>query len=275
MSYTALGAGSYHLRAGGPGGYQLDQLGFTDSIRTGQEEENHVRVIASRSVGWLFVNGDFIAELDLSEVVESGSVTVAGAFFTSDEVPGSSTPYSNFTVRTMRRIYGPLDGTIDHNPEDGRIDMHETETSVADSVFEARFFNPYSAQEGDWSNGFLFRTGASNEFHVVGVEESGEWFHRLRTGDVAGTQQLAGEASAHISTTPTGRNHIRIIALGAEGWLFINGTLRGQARPGRPAGGGRRGRRGLVLRGRRPRRQVHQVPGPDYQVYLRGTVIAS
>ena len=214
----------HYLRTGGPGSYQLDQLGFADSIKTGLEEENHVRVIASRSVGWLFVNGEFIAELDLSEVVESGSVTVAGAFFTSDEVPGSSTPYSNFTVRTMRRIYGPLDGTIDHQPEDGRIDMHETETSVTDGVFEARFFNPYSAQEGDWSSGFLFRTGASNEFHVVGVEESGEWFHRLRTGDVAGTQQLAGEASTHISTTPTGRNHVRIIALGAEGWLFINGA---------------------------------------------------
>ena len=214
----------HYLRTGGPGGYRLDQVGFSDSIRTGLDEENHVRVIASRSVGWLFVNGEFIAELDLSEVLESGSVTLTGAFFTSDELPGLSTQYSNFTVRTLRRVYGPLDGTIDHNPEDGRIDMHETETSTADGVFEARFLNPYSAQEGDWSSGFLFRTGASNNFHVVGVEESGEWFHRLRTGDVDATQQLAGEASTHISTTPTGRNHIRIIALGPEGWLFINGA---------------------------------------------------
>ncbi len=213
----------HYLRTGGPGSYRLDQVGFSDSIKTGLNEANHVRVIASRSVGWIFVNGDFIAELDLSEVVESGSVTLAGAFFTSDELPGISTSYSNFTVRTLRRVYGPVDGAIDHNPEDGRIDMHQTETSVADGIFEARFFNPYSAQEGDWSSGFLFRTGGSNEFHVVGVEESGEWFHRLRTGDVAGTQQLAGEASSHISVTPTGRNHIRIIALGAEGWLFING----------------------------------------------------
>jgi len=214
----------HYLRTEGPGGYRLDQLGFADSIRTGLDEENHVRVIASRSVGWLFVNGDFIAELDLSEVVSPGSVTLAGAFFTSDELPGLSTQYSNFTVRTLRRVYGPLEGSIDHNPEDGRIDMHETETSVADGVFEARFFNPYSAQEGDWSSGFLFRTGASNEFHVVAVEESGEWFHRLRTGDVDATKQLAGVASTHISTTPTGRNHVRIIALGAKGWLFINGV---------------------------------------------------
>ena len=214
----------HYLRTGGPGRYQLDQLGFADSIKTGLDEENHVRVIASRSVGWLFVNGDFIAELDLGEVVEPGSVTLAGAFFTSDEQQGLSTRYSNFTVRTLRRVYGPLDGSIDHNPEDGRIDMHETTSSLADGVFDARFFNPYSTQEGDWSSGFLFRTAASNEFHVVGIEESGDWFHRLRTGDVDATQQLAGDASTHISTTATGRNHIRVIALGAEGWLFINGS---------------------------------------------------
>ena len=213
----------HYLRTGGPGSYQLDQLGFADSIRTGPEEENHLRVIASRSVGWLFVNGEFIAELDLSGVVESGSVSLAGAFFTSDEQPGLSTQYSNFTVRTLRRVYGPLEGSIDHNPEDGRIDMHETETSVADGVFEARFFNPYSAQEGDWSSGFLFRSRAPNQFHVVGIEESGGWFHRLRTGAVDATQQMADDTSTHISTTPTGRNHIRVIAIGGEGWLFING----------------------------------------------------
>ena len=213
----------HYLRTGGPGGYQLDQLGFADSIKTGLDEENHVRVIASRSVGWLFVNGDFIAELDLSGVVESGSVTLAGAFFTSDEQQGLSTRYSDFTVRTLRRVYGPLDGSIDHAPEDGRIDMHDTTSSLADGVFEARFFNPYSTQEGDWSSGFLFRSRAPDQFHVVGIEESGGWFHRLRTGDADATEQLADDTSTHISTTPTGRNHVRVIALGPEGWLFING----------------------------------------------------
>ena len=213
----------HYLRNGGPGGYRLDQAGFSDSIVTGQDEENHIRVIASRSVGWLFVNGDYIAELDLSGLVDPGSVTLTGAFFTSDELQGTSTPYSNFTVRTLRRVYGPLDGSIDHNPDDTRIDMHETATFLADGVFEARFFNPYPAQEGDWSSGFLFRSSAPSQFHVVGIEESGEWFHRLRTGDADATQQLGKDTSTHISTTPTGRNHIRIIALGAEGWLFING----------------------------------------------------
>ena len=214
----------HYLRQSGPGGYLLDQVGFSASIRTGEDEQNHVRVIASGSAGWLFVNGDYIAELDLGGVVESGSVALVGAFFGSDELEGLSTPYSNFTVRTMRRVYGPLDGSIDHDPNDGRVDTHETSMTLVDGVFEARFFNPYPVQEGDWSSGFLFRSDASNEFHVVGIGGSGRWFHRLRTGDSDSTKGLADKASTHITTDPSRSNHIRIIALGPEGWLFINGV---------------------------------------------------
>ncbi len=218
------GRWSHYLRTDGPGDYRLDQVGLSASIRTGQNAKNHVRVIASGNAGWLLVNGSYVAELDLSGLVESGSVTLVGAFFRSDEVQGLSTPYSDFTVRTLRRVYGPRDGSIDHDPNDGRIDTDRTSTSLADGVIEARFFNPYSTLEGDWSSGFLFRSSVPNGFHVVGIEESGRWFHRLRTGAVDSTQRLADDLSTQISTGPFGSNHIRIIALGGEGWLFINGA---------------------------------------------------
>ena len=118
----------------------------------------------------------------------------------------------------------PRSGAIDHDPDDGLIDTHRTLTSLSDGIIEARFFNPYSAQDGDWSSGFMFRQGASNEFHAVVVDDSGWWYHRLRTGDADSTQRLASRISSHISTSAFGSNHIRIIALGDEGWLFINGA---------------------------------------------------
>ena len=180
-------------------------------------------MIASGRYGWLFVNGSYIAELDLGGLVEPGSVTLVGAFFKSDEQQGLSTPYANFSVRTMQRVYGPWDGSIDHEPGDGRIDSQGTSISLADGIVETRFFNPYSKEEGNWSSGFLLRS-ASNKFHVVGIEVSGRWFHRLRTGDAESTQRLADDISTHISTGPSGSNHIRIITLGEEGWLFINGA---------------------------------------------------
>ena len=214
----------HYLRSEGPGSYRMDQVGFSANIRTGQDARNHVRVIASGRSGWLFVNESYIAELDLSDLVEPGAVTLVGAFFKSDEQEGLSTPYANFSVRTLQRVYGPRDGSIDHEPGDGRIDTQGTSTSLADGIVEARFFNPYPMQEGNWSSGFLLRSGSSNEFHVLGIEVSGRWFHRLRTGDVGSTRRLADDVSTHISTGPSGSNHIRVIALGGKGWLFINGA---------------------------------------------------
>ena len=216
----------HYLRKGEPEDDQLVQEGSSANIRTGQDVENHIRVIAFGDTGWLFVNGGYEAELDLSGLVESGSVSLTGAWFTGHEHPGSSTRYADFTVRTLRRVYGPRDGSIEHDPDDGFIDTHRTSTSLADGIIEARFINPYSAQEGEWSSGFLFRYGpsGSNEFHALIVVDDGSWGHHLRTGDADSTQRLARETSPHISVSPLGSNHIRIISMGGEGWLFINGV---------------------------------------------------
>ena len=214
----------HYLRKGDPKDDQLVQEGTSANIRTGTDAKNHVRVIASGSAGWLFVNGTYEAELDLSGLVESGSANLVGAWFSGDEHSGHSTHYSGFTVRALRKVYGPRDGSIDHDPDDGLIDVHRTSTSLADGVIEARFFNPYSAQEGNWSSGFLFRSGTFNVFHLIIVYVEGRWFHYLRTGDADSTPRLAGNNSSHISTSPSGSNHIRVIALGEEGWLFINGA---------------------------------------------------
>ncbi len=215
---------AHYLRKGDPEDDQLVQDGISTNIRTGQNVENHVRVIASGNVGWLFINGHYEAELDLSGLIQSGSSNLIGAWFEGDEHPGHFTRYSDFTVRALRRVYEPRDGSIDHDPDDGSIDVHRTSTSLADGIIETRFFNPYSRTEGNWSNGFLFRSNAYNVFHAIIVNEDGWWAHRLRTGDVDSTQHLAENSSSHISTSPSGSNHIRIIALGGEGWLFINGN---------------------------------------------------
>ena len=202
----------------------LVQQGTSANIRTGTDAENHVRVIASGNTGWLFVNGTYEAELDLSGLVEAGSVRLAGALLSGDEHPGHSTRYSDFTVRTLRRTYGPRDGSIDHDPDDGFIDEHDSRSILADGIIEARFFNPYSRTEGSWSSGFLFRLGISNVFHAIIADDNRRWHHRLRIGEADSTQQLADNNSSHISSGPSGSNHIRIIALDEEGWLFINGA---------------------------------------------------
>ncbi len=110
-------------------------------------------------------------------------------------------------------------------PEDGQIDLYHAGVELGDGIIEATFRNPYGASEGNWSSGFIFRDSDSG-FHSVGVHSSGNWYHHLRLkGEDENDQIVNSEHSGEINTVANGRNHIRIIALGNHGWLFINGVF--------------------------------------------------
>ena len=84
---------------------------------------------------------------------------------------------------TPEGVFGPVSGSIEHDPDDGFIDVYKSGVWLTDGVIEARFFNPYSAQDGDWTSGFLFRKSSRNTLHVVFIHSDGRRFHRLRLGD--------------------------------------------------------------------------------------------
>ena len=49
---------------------------------------------------------------------------------------------------TPQTNWGPESGSTEHGPPDaGFIDRYHVDVRLADTVMEARFFNPYSAQE--------------------------------------------------------------------------------------------------------------------------------
>ena len=217
------GEWSHYLGSGDPESSSLIATGSSQNIMSGREAQNHVRVMASGSIGWLFINGAYEAELDLRGLVEPGSVSLVGAWLTGEEVPGLTVAFSDFTVQPLGKRYGPEKGTIEHSPGDEHIDTHPTSVWLADGIIEALFFNPYSASEGDWTSGFLIRIGTFDEHHAIFVDDSGGWHHYLRAGGV--DANLTEGTSEHISTSPSGSNHIRVIALGEEGWLFVNGAF--------------------------------------------------
>ena len=195
--------------------------GHSSEIKQGSNAENHVRVVVHGASGWLFVNGHYVSELDLGGAIRLGSVTA----YLSGDRGTLRTRFSGFTIRSFKKVYGPRDGYIRHEmPNTGFIDTYDSRVSLTNGIIEARFSNPYASWQGGWSNGFLMRHSHSNQFHAIVVDESGRWFHRLRTGDANVEQQLVERYYSRISTTNLSSNHIRIIALGDDGWLFINGT---------------------------------------------------
>ena len=222
------GVWRHYLRSGESGEYQLIEAASSSNIRTGIGAQNHLRVVAVDDMGWLFVNGAYESSLELSGLVESGSVALIGALFRGGQTGARSIRFSGFTVRSLSKIHGPSSGAIEHDPTMASSRWKRpslrwrTELSKLPSTIRT------SASEGDWSSGFLIRRSGSGDFHAVGIDESGRWFHRLRTG-AGSEEQLAERDSRHLlATGPGGSNHLRIIALGGDGRLFVNGTYVGR-----------------------------------------------
>ena len=119
-------------------------------------------------------------------------------------------------------IFGPVDGEIAHSPGDGFIDEYDSWAWITDGVIEGRFYNPYPTSVGSWSYGFQFRA-AFNTFHAVAITGHGYFYHYLRTASTDTDQRLAARHISEINTRSRGSNHIRIVATGSEGKLYING----------------------------------------------------
>ncbi len=223
VAVRSSGSWYHHLRKDDGESEPFLAGNYSTHISTTSSGSNHIRIIMRGSEGWLFINGAFVDKLDLGGLTEAGSVSAVGSYFRDDGIKGNSTRFEDFTIRSLHKVYGPLDGKIEHK-EAGVIDKHEIYTSLTDGIFEASFYNPYASSQGDWSSGFHIRDSRVNVFHAIVIEEDGYWHHFLRTGDANTGQHLDLQYSNLISTTSNASNHIRIIALGDEGWIFINGT---------------------------------------------------
>ena len=199
-----------------------------DTIDTSPAGRNHLRIVATGATGRLYINGRYAAGLDLKDLREAGSVSAIANYYNNHGVAGYKTRFEDFTIRPAPKpLFSPMDGDIQHAPEDGFIDEYLAGgVRVRDGVIEARFFNPYSSDVGEWSSGFLFRYSPyddTNLFHAVVITSDGNFFHYLRTSEAEADQRLAARQISEINTGSADSNHIRIVFTGAEGLLYING----------------------------------------------------
>lgn len=72
--------------------------GSLPNFDTSEGGKNDVRVYFDHTRGMLFVNGSFIATLDLSARPGAGTISVATGLVNADMVEGASTEYAEFTI---------------------------------------------------------------------------------------------------------------------------------------------------------------------------------
>ncbi len=194
--------------------------GTLGNLYVGEGDKNHLRVVAVGQRGWFFVNGEFIASLDLSDVKSAGNVAVITGAFEGDEVTGAVTKFEDFSITRLNKRYGPAGGILEKDSE--FIALHDSDVWTQDLVMEADFINP----QGDgWDYGFIIRNPESERLEVIGLAGIGWWFHNARdTGD----EEYSDLADGWLSDTDGfsySRNNLLLIAVGDSGWFFINGEL--------------------------------------------------
>ena len=181
---------------------------------------NHLRVVAIKERGWLFINGEFVSTLDLSSVTGAGDVAVITGAFEGNEVAGAVTRFENFQSERLSRRYGPAEGKLEKEP--GFVAAHRSGVWTRDLVAEAEFANP---QGGDWGYGFIIRNPEFNRLEVIGLTDKAWWFHNTRdVGDDEYTEVADGYLS-DAGMSLLSRNHLLIIAIEGAGWLFVNDRL--------------------------------------------------
>ena len=89
----------HHLRNESGDFYVEDK--YSSSIKTKAGETNSLRIIADGHTGSLFINDNYIGNLDLSESPERGTFKHLAHFFSGYGVQGYSTFYSNHKIWSL------------------------------------------------------------------------------------------------------------------------------------------------------------------------------
>jgi serine/threonine protein kinase len=78
----------------------LNQIseGNAPGLKVGENESNFIQLVVIDAQGWLFVNETQVARLNLSALLNPGTIWVGTGFFTGDEKAGESTRYSDFAI---------------------------------------------------------------------------------------------------------------------------------------------------------------------------------
>lgn len=120
-----------------------------------------------------------------------------------------------------------MGASLAHNPGDGFLEVFEGPTVQGSVMVDVTILNPEISSGQEWEHGLLLRARPSNTFHVVRLRGDGSWVHAYRLGQGQPNITLRQEVSEAIDRDATGKNHLRLVAIGPHAWLFINGQSQG------------------------------------------------
>ena len=221
LQFVVSSTRRWAVNAGANAPYERIGAGTVGSLNTGAGGRNHLMVVTIGERGWFFVNGDFVAAVDLGTVLRDGDIAVITGAYTGDEIAGAVTRYEGFKGYELKKQYGPAEGPLQNEP--GRLGTHNSGVRTRDLVAEAKFINP---PDRGWNYGFIVRNPEVNRLEVIGVTDDERWAHYSHdVGDSDYSEKASGYLPNSGLRLLSGQNRLLLIAIEESGWFFINDQL--------------------------------------------------
>ena len=216
---TVNGTWFHYLRDGSADGNAVDS-GHTNALRTRDGASNELRLVALASTGWLFVNGEFVTTLDLTDGPTVGGVSLVTDYHLVFERSEGSMQFRGFSVREPRLV-ADASGELVH-VDDDLIETNYVVGGINDFIVAVTFTNPYPTHVWSWDYGVGFRDerSKSNTFDAVAVRSDGVWEHFRRAGGISPTHRDSGRVRLNLGAD--GENALWLMALGNVGVLYVN-----------------------------------------------------
>ncbi len=237
--------GRWDLRLGS--GDPLD-AGEVSGLKIGEGDSNDIELVADGETGYLAVNGDEVAEFDLSRRMITGNLSFGATFINGTFKVGAETPFSRFQVwaldptdpqaasraaksmieegrdfaDTEDPLEGPVSGELEETVES--ITIRSLDIEVADFYAKAEVTNPRDGEDDPFDIGFGFRdAGGDTQYRII-FSSNGNWFLKVGIEPALRAENFEG------MTTAEGEiNVIEIVASGDDLAFAVNGDVIGSA----------------------------------------------
>ena len=176
-----------------------DGLACQDGICGGKPAEATPDVVATR------------------QSAEATRAAIANATATAEAIANPPTPRPS---SDLDALYGPFNGSLVHDTDEF-IETAYADPTPADFVMQVEMVNPYGPATGSWDFGLIFRQrDVDDEMRLV-VRSDGLWNLNDRApGADAFIQE--GEVDL-LDLSEGGSNLFEVIAIGEDGYFFLNG----------------------------------------------------
>ena len=212
---TSEGNWSLRWRNRATGETTVVSRGRLDGLDISARGRNVLEMAIFGESGLFFVNGEFVAVLDLSDMPVSGDVAVVTGVFKNNEARDAVTRFRNFEIWSLDKVHDSVDGGMVVGP-DGSA-RYSSDAVALDFVAEAEFVKPSG---DDWLQGLVVRGAVPDRFDSVAVNGGNLWAH---------VSQVEGEeietSGGFVPGGPEDRIHLLLVGFGSVGFFFLDGEL--------------------------------------------------